>query len=79
VLDTYGGILLAAGDADRGLQMMRQAVSAAPFANDLRLNLARGLAGAGRKDDARKELEPLVALGSKYERAAEVADLMKTL
>jgi putative PEP-CTERM system TPR-repeat lipoprotein len=79
VLDTYGGILLAAGDADRGLQMMRQAVSVAPFANDLRLNLARGLAGAGRKDDARKELEPLVALGSKYERAAEVADLMKTL
>lgn len=79
VLDTYGSILLAAGDADRGLQMMRQAVSAAPFANDLRLNLARGLAGAGRKGDARKELEPLVALGSKYERAAEVADLMKTL
>ena len=79
VLDTYGGILLAAGDADRGLQMMRQAVSAAPFANDLRLNLARGLADAGRKGDARKELEPLVALGSKYERAAEVADLMKTL
>ncbi|MBL8467578.1 XrtA/PEP-CTERM system TPR-repeat protein PrsT [Methyloversatilis discipulorum] len=79
VLDTYGGILLAAGETERGLQMMRQAVAAAPFANDLRLNLARGLAGAGRKDDARKELEPLVALGSKYERAAEVADLMKTL
>ncbi len=79
VLDTYGSILLAAGEIDRGLQMMREAVTAAPVAYDLRLNLARGLAEAGRKADARKELEPLVALGSKYERAAEVADLMKTL
>lgn len=79
VLDTYGSILVDAGEVDRGLQMMRSAVAIAPAANELRFNLASTLARIGRKQDARKELEPLVALGSKYERAAEVADLMKTL
>lgn len=79
VLDTYGSILVSAGEVERGLKMMRDAVGIAPAAHDLRLSLARSLVVAGYKGDARKELEPLVALGSKYERAAEVADLMKTL
>ncbi|MDY0055662.1 MAG: PEP-CTERM system TPR-repeat protein PrsT [Methyloversatilis sp.] len=79
VLDTYGAILVDAGEVDRGLQMMQSAVAIAPAANELRFNLASTLARLGRKQEARKALEPLVALGSKYERAAEVADLMKTL
>jgi len=64
---------------DRGIKLMREGVTIAPQSNDLRLSLASALAKAGRKADARKELEPLSALGSKYERAAEVAALMKTL
>lgn len=79
VLDTLGSILVDAGEVDRGLKLMRDAVAIAPQSNDLRLSLASALSRAGRKDDARKELEPLSALGSKYERAAEVAALMKTL
>lgn len=79
VLDTYGSILVDAGEVDRGLQMMRDAVAGAPEVRDLRFNLAQALARSGRKADARKELEPLVDLGSRYERAAEVAELMKTL
>lgn len=79
VLDTYGVILFDTGDSERGLKMMRQAVAAAPNVHELRFNLAQRLAKAGMKADARKELEPLVALGSDYGRAAEVAELMKNL
>lgn len=79
VLDTLGAILVDAGEVDRGVKLMREGVAIAPQSNDLRLSLASALAKAGRKADARKELEPLFALGSKYERAAEVAALMKTL
>ncbi len=79
VLDTLGAILVDAGEVDRGLKLMREGVAIASQSKDLRLSLASALARAGRKDDARKELEPLSALGSKYERAAEVAALMKTL
>ncbi|WP_018230450.1 XrtA/PEP-CTERM system TPR-repeat protein PrsT [Methyloversatilis universalis] len=79
VLDTLGAILVDAGDVDRGVKLMREGVAIAPQSNDLRLSLASALARAGRKADARKELEPLSAMGSKYPRAAEVAALMKTL
>ncbi|WP_306476743.1 XrtA/PEP-CTERM system TPR-repeat protein PrsT [Methyloversatilis sp.] len=79
VLDTYGVILFDSGNAEEGLKMMRQAVVAAPNAHELRLNLAQRLVKAGMKADARKELEPLVALGSGYARAADVAELMKNL
>jgi predicted Zn-dependent protease len=79
VLDTYGVILFDAGETERGLTMMRQALAKAPGAHEVRMNLAQRLAKAGMKADARKELEPLVALGSDYGRAAEVAELMKNL
>ncbi len=79
VLDTYGTILFDSGETERGLTMMKQAVAGAPAAHDLRLNLAQRLVKAGRKSEARKELEPLVALGDKFARSAEVSELMKNL
>ncbi|MDP3289045.1 MAG: tetratricopeptide repeat protein, partial [Methyloversatilis sp.] len=79
VLDTYGTILFDNGEIERGLTMLKQAVAAAPAAHDLRLNLAQRLVKAGRKSEARKELEPLVALGGKFARSAEVSELMKNL
>jgi putative PEP-CTERM system TPR-repeat lipoprotein len=79
VLDTYGVILFDAGEVERGLTMMRQAVASAPNAHELRLNLAQRQVKAGLKADARKTLEPLVVLGGGYGRAAEVSELMKNL
>lgn len=79
VLDTYGGILAAAGETERGLQMMRQAVDLAPTTYELRFNLVRGLAAAGMRSEARKALEPLEALGSRFERATEVNELKNSL
>ena len=57
VLDTYGTLLLDNGDAAKGVENLRKAVSLGPKLPQLRLNLARGLAKTGDKDGARKELE----------------------
>ena len=50
-----------------------------PQAADIRLNYARALLKAGKKSEARKELEMLAKLGEKYPAQAEVAALLKGL
>jgi len=57
VLDTYGTLLLDSGDGAKGVEILRKAVSLGPKLPQLRVNLARGLAKAGDKDGARKELD----------------------
>lgn len=79
VMDTLGMLLVERGNLARGLKLLQKAVAAAPEAYAIRLNLAKALAGAGRKDEARRELEPLVKLGDKFQGKEEVAALMKTL
>ena len=51
----------------------------APQAAEIRLNLARGLIKAGKKDAARKELDELAKLGDKFSDQAEVARLRQGL
>ncbi len=79
VLDTLGLSLAAARQYDEALKVQRRATELTPAAHDLRLNLAGMALKAGRKDLARPELERLQALGSKYPRQAEVAQLSKDL
>jgi len=79
VMDTLGVLLVAQGNAARGLELLQKAVELAPDVPAIRLNLAKSLASAGRKDEARRALEPLVKLGDKFPGKDEVAALMKTL
>lgn len=79
VMDTLGVLLVEQGSTARGLELLQKAVAAAPEAHAIRLNLAKALASAGRKDEAKRELEPLVKLGDKFQGREEVAALMKTL
>jgi Flp pilus assembly protein TadD len=79
IMDTYGDLLVRNGQVDRGLEILRKASAAAPQASDIRLNLARALVKAGRKDEARKELDQLSKLGGAFGQQAEVAQLLKTL
>lgn len=79
ILDTLGTLLVEQGKVDRGLPLLEQALKIAPQAAEIRLNLAKGLIKAGKKSDAKKELETLVKLGDKFPGQPEVATLLKGL
>lgn len=79
VLDTLGVLLAEQGNASRGIELLQKAVGLVPDAHAIRLNWAKALAGAGRKDEAKRALEPLVKLGDKFPGKDEVATLMKSL
>jgi tetratricopeptide (TPR) repeat protein len=55
-LDTLGMLLVAKGDSEKGLAYLERATTLAPRRHDLRLNDAKALVKAGRKDEARKQL-----------------------
>jgi putative PEP-CTERM system TPR-repeat lipoprotein len=77
VLDTVGGLLVAKGDTAKGLEYMARAVQLAPDRHDLRLNYAKALMKAGKRDEARKELTQLQAVSQDFPGKPEVADLLK--
>lgn len=79
VLDTLGMLLVKRGETERGLQYLDQARKLAPARFDLRLNHARALAAAGRKEDARKELQAIVEAKEDVAEKRAAAELLKTL
>lgn len=79
VMDTLGWILVQKGDAARGVELLRKAVSSSPDALDMRYHLAAGLAKAGDKKGARKEAEQLLALGKPFDAEAETKALLQQL
>jgi predicted Zn-dependent protease len=79
ILDTLGGILVRRGQAGKGVEYLERAVNLAPGRNDIRLNYAKGLVKAGRKDAARKELDVLQAVKDDFPGKAEIAGLLNGL
>lgn len=79
VLDTMGTLLVARGDAQRGVDYLGRAARIAPDRADIRLNYAKGLVRAGQKNEARRELEVLQASPNDFPGKSEVAQLLKTL
>jgi putative PEP-CTERM system TPR-repeat lipoprotein len=80
VIDTFGTILIAQGEAQRGLALLRMAANLAPADPRLRVNLARALAKSGDKAGAKRELEALIARDPRPTAAkAEAEALLKTL
>jgi putative PEP-CTERM system TPR-repeat lipoprotein len=79
VLDTYGTLLVEKGEAQRGVEYLARAARLAPERRDIRLNYAKGLASAGRKPQARKELEALLATPEEFPGKADIHALLKTL
>ncbi|MDP3537342.1 MAG: PEP-CTERM system TPR-repeat protein PrsT [Azonexus sp.] len=78
-MDTLAMLLADKGDTAKAIDLLRKAMSIAPQATAIQLNLAKVLIGAGKKDEARKELEALAKLGDKFPAQAEVANLQKEL
>lgn len=78
VIDTAGWAQHLAGNGDRGLQLLRDARLRDPDNPDIRYHLAAALAQAGRKAEARQELD--AALRSKsFESHKEALALSQTL
>ncbi len=78
VIDTAGWAQHLAGNADRALQLLRDARLREPGSPDIRYHLAAALAKAGRKAEAREELD--AALRSKsFDSLKEAAALGQTL
>lgn len=78
-LDTLGWILVNAGQEQRGLDFLKKAVAKAPEALEIRWHLASGLAKAGDRTKARKELEKLLERGQKFPQEAEARKLLDSL
>ncbi|HZP87198.1 MAG TPA: tetratricopeptide repeat protein, partial [Burkholderiales bacterium] len=79
IMDTLGSILAESGERERGLQLLGRAAELAPQAYPIRLNFAKALVKAGRKDAARKELETLAKLDRKLPVQQEAAALLSGL
>lgn len=60
IIDTVGMIQVAQGDIEAGVANLERAVALGPDLLPLRLNLVRALVTAGRKDDARAQLDALL-------------------
>jgi Flp pilus assembly protein TadD len=78
-MDTLGVLLMDQGDNARAVELLQKASASAPQASGIRLNLAKSLIKAGKKDAARKELAELVKLGDKFPEQAQAAQLMREL
>ena len=60
VMDTFGFLSVETGNANRGLELLRQATALAPKAGEIRIHLAQALAKTGDKDAAKREIETVL-------------------
>jgi putative PEP-CTERM system TPR-repeat lipoprotein len=79
VIDTVGWAALQAGQPDRALQLLRDARLRDPANNEVRYHLAAVLAKAGRRNEAREELQAALRSGRPFDSVAEARSLMSTL
>lgn len=78
-MDTQAMLMAEQGDTGGAIVLLTKALEISPQAAAIRLNLARVLISANRKDEARKELDALTKLGDKFPAHAEVERLQKQL
>ena len=79
LMDTLAMLMADKGDTAGAITLLRKALEISPQAAPLRLNLARVLISAGKKDEARSELDTLAKLGDKFPEQNEVTRLQKSL
>ncbi len=79
IIGTAGWAAFKAGQADRGLQLLRDARLRDPNNADTRYYLGAVLASAGRKAEAREELEAALKGGRNFFNAKSSEELLRTL
>jgi predicted Zn-dependent protease len=78
-MDTLAMLIAEKGDTAGAITLLQKALEIAPQAAAIRLNLARVLISAGKKEEARSELDNLAKLGDKFANQEEVTRLKKSL
>ncbi len=79
VIDTAGWAAFRAGQKDRALQLLRDARLRAPDLPEIRYHLAAALADAGRRNEARDELEAALKGNRAFQSRKEAAALLASL
>jgi Tfp pilus assembly protein PilF len=79
VLDTVGMLYVQNGDPNKGLEYLKQAALHGGQSHGLRLNMARALSQAGKKDEARAELDAAEKDAKTDPQKQEIAELRRTL
>jgi putative PEP-CTERM system TPR-repeat lipoprotein len=79
VLDTLGMLLVNKGDIKKGFEHLDRARALAPDVPVLRLNYSKALIKAGRKEEARKELEALKQVTASFPGKDTIDALLKSI
>lgn len=79
ILDTVGMLNVQFGNRDEGIMQLESAVARSPADAQIRVNLARALIAAGRKPDARLQLDAASHLKQTTEDARAIAELTRAL
>ena len=79
VIGTVGWAAYKAGQPERALQLLRDARLRDPGNPETRFYLGTALAGAGRRGEAREELEVALRTGGAFASAKAAEELLKTL
>ena len=79
ITDTLGWIVLNAGEIDRAMDLLRQAVAQSPDDFEIQYHLASALAKSGETSEAKELIEALLSTDTEFSSRVQARQLANTL